>query len=201
MIGGTPAAAAMRVSPAPCVSLKSSCLRSVPTPCPEAPAARERGFYARARPVGSCSLNVFTQSSNACLAMSLSSETTMFGVAPLMKNWSLCAVAAESAMTSRTRGVNQLMPRTGAIGPGSGARRRPGGIAGAAVAELADGETGRAEEEQTGQHAGEDDAVGLIRLRDVAAEAVLDLLGLAGNERLIDTVGGTKALESERFGQ
>src|SRR3989337_9067 len=42
--------------------------------------------------------------------------------------------------------------------------RSPEEVAWAAVAKLAELETGLAEEQQTGQHAGEDDAIGLVRL-------------------------------------
>jgi hypothetical protein len=49
MIGGTPAAAAIRVSPAPCVTLKSICFRSAPTTVTSAPAPRKTVRYAFAR--------------------------------------------------------------------------------------------------------------------------------------------------------
>ena len=121
MTGGTPAAAAMRVSPAPCTCLKSSCWRSLPTTSTFAPPPRKSVLYAFAAPSWPC-LKFSTQASKAAFVMVGSSETTMFGVAPCWRKELLCSVMDMSAPISRRMGVSQLMPRYGESGSGVGAK-------------------------------------------------------------------------------
>jgi hypothetical protein len=110
MIGGTPAAAAILVSPWPWVTLKSIWRMSVPITFTSAPPPRNKVSYALSRP-RCCASNFSWNFSKFSGLTSLATVATMFGVAPFSKNFSLCVLAAWSPMISRTTGDSHDMPR------------------------------------------------------------------------------------------